>query len=128
MLEEVIDTCCASAVLRGSNQRVVIKVLKPGVVDVLQTDLNFLVVASKVMEFLNPELSRVSLAAVVGDIRASMMEEVDFTKEAQHIAEFSNYLDTAGMRGIATCPYVYKQHSTRRCLQLVSRRCLQIES
>ena len=104
-----------SAVLRSSGQRVVIKVLKPGVEGVLQTDLNFLYIASKVLEFLNPELSRVSLVGVVGDVRASMLEETDFAKEAQHLAEFSNYLDASGMRRVATCPYVYKQFTTRRC-------------
>ena len=93
----------------------VIKVLKPGVEGVLQTDLSFLYIASKVLEFLNPELSRVSLVGVVGDIRASMLEETDFAKEAGHLAEFSNYLDASGMRRVATCPYVYKQFTTRRC-------------
>lgn len=104
-----------SAVLRNSNQRVVIKVLKPGVENILQTDLNFLYLASKIIEFINPELTRVSLVGVVGDVRASMMDETDFRKEAQHIAEFSKYLDASGMRRVATCPYVYKQFTTKRC-------------
>lgn len=102
------------AVLRNSNKRVVIKVLKPGVESMLQTDLNFLYIASKVVEFLNPELVRISLVGVVGDIRASMLEETDFTKEASHIAEFSNYLDSSGMRRVATCPYVYSHLTTKR--------------
>ncbi len=102
------------AVLRNSNKEVVVKVLKPGVETVLQTDLDFLHVASKVVEFLNPELTRISLVAVVGDIRASMMDETNFRKEAQHIADFSSYLDSSGMRKVATCPFVYKQHTTRR--------------
>ena len=34
--------------LRGSNKEVVIKVLKPGVQDVLTTDLDFILTASKV--------------------------------------------------------------------------------
>ena len=37
-----------AAVLRGSNKEVVIKVLKPGVQDVLTTDLDFILTASKV--------------------------------------------------------------------------------
>ena len=49
--------------LRNSNKEVVIKVVKPGVEEVLQTDLDFLHVASKVVEFLNPELSRISLVS-----------------------------------------------------------------
>ena len=44
--------------------------------DVLQTDLSFLYLASRVLEFLNPDLKRLSLADVTQDIRASMMEEV----------------------------------------------------
>jgi len=104
------------AVLRNSNKEVVIKVVKPGVEEVLQTDLNFLHVASKVVEFLDPELSRISLVDVVGDIRASMLEETDFTKEAQHIREFSTYLESSGMSRVATCPYVYRQHTSRRVL------------
>jgi aarF domain-containing kinase len=51
----------------------------------------------------------------VGDIRASMLEEVDFRKEAQHLAEFEGYLERARLRGVATCPGVYRQFSTQRC-------------
>lgn len=77
-----------SAVLKGSNKEVVLKVLKPGVSDILTADLSFLYVASRVLEFLNPELKRTSLSAIVGDIRSSMMEEVDFLKEQRNIAQF----------------------------------------
>ncbi len=62
--------------LRDSGKEVVVKVLKPGVEDVLATDLDFLYLASRVFEFINPELSRMSLAAIVGDIRSCMLEEV----------------------------------------------------
>lgn len=66
--------CCT--VLKDSGKEVVVKVLKPGVEDVLATDLDFLYLASRVFEFINPELSRMSLAAIVGDIRSCMLEEV----------------------------------------------------
>ena len=62
--------------LRESGKEVVIKVLKPGVEDVLATDLDFLYLASRAFEFINPELSRMSLAGIIGDIRACMLEEV----------------------------------------------------
>jgi aarF domain-containing kinase len=88
--------------------------LKPGVEDVLTTDLSFLYVVSLIIEFLNPELSRTSLVPIVADIRVSMLEEVDFTKEASYIEQFSRYLDLSGMRSVATCPYVYEQFSTKR--------------
>lgn len=58
--------------------QVVIKVLKPGVEDILQTDLSFLYVAARVLEFLNPQIGRTSLAGIVGDVRLSMLEEVPY--------------------------------------------------
>ena len=108
-------------------------------------------VASRVLEFLNPELKRTSLSAIVGDIRASMMEEVDFLKEARNIAQFQvspfrwlqqgaderehttktrgcvgvwvcgrgqDYLERMGLEDVATCPFVYKELSSRRVLTL----------
>ena len=77
-----------AAVLKGSNKEVVVKVLKPGVEDVLKADLSFALVASKVLTFLNPELNRASLVDIVSDLRSSMMEETDFRKEAKNAARF----------------------------------------
>jgi aarF domain-containing kinase len=44
--------------------------------------------------------------------------QVDFTKEATHVAQFSEFLDRSGMRGVATCPYVYTQYSSKRLLTM----------
>lgn len=44
--------------------------------------------------------------------------QVDFVKEAAHIAQFSEYLDRMDLRGIATCPFVYPQQSSTRLLTL----------
>ena len=103
-----------TAVLRESQKEVVLKVQKPGVEDILATDLNFLLISSKLLEVLNPDLARTSLAGIVTDIRSSMLDEIDFRKEVQHIQQFSAYLDRTGMRQGATCPFVYKQLSSKR--------------
>ena len=71
------------ATLLAGNKDVVVKVVKPDVEDALTADLSFILVVSKVLQFLNPELARTSLVDIVGDIRASMLEEVDLRKEAQ---------------------------------------------
>lgn len=47
--------------LRGSQEDVVIKVLKPGIEDFLVADLNFIYVVARIFEFLSPEFSRTSL-------------------------------------------------------------------
>jgi len=96
----------------------VIKVLKPGIEDFLVADLNFIYVVSRIFEFLSPEFSRTSLVGIVKDIRESMLEEVDFNKEAQNIESFKRYLETMGLTGQATAPRVYKYCSSRRVLTM----------
>ncbi|PWA98310.1 protein kinase superfamily protein [Artemisia annua] len=107
-----------AARLKGSQADVVIKVLKPGIEDVLVADLNFIYVVARIVEFLNPELSRASLVAIVNDIRASMLEEVDFKKEAANIEAFRGYLESMGLTRQATAPRVYRECSTKKVLTM----------
>ncbi|URD99090.1 ABC1 family [Musa troglodytarum] len=104
--------------LKNSQQEVVIKVLKPGIEDVLVADLNFVYVVARVFEFLNPELRRTSLVGIVRDIKDSMLEEVDFRKEAANIESFRRYLETMGLEKQAKAPQVYQHCSTRRVLTM----------
>ncbi|XP_059459147.1 uncharacterized aarF domain-containing protein kinase At5g05200, chloroplastic [Corylus avellana] len=104
--------------LRGSQEDVVIKVLKPGIEDILVADLNFVYIVARILEFLNPEFSRASLVGIVKDIRESMLEEVDFYKEAANIESFRGYLETMGLTRQATAPKVYHHCSTRRVLTM----------
>nr|KAJ0220965.1 hypothetical protein LSAT_V11C200097220 [Lactuca sativa] len=107
-----------AARLKGSQADVVIKVLKPGIEDVLVADLNFIYVVARIVEFLNPDFSRASLVAIVNDIRASMLEEVDFKKEAANIESFRSYLESMGLTRQATAPRVYPECSTKRVLTM----------
>ncbi|XP_021758249.1 uncharacterized aarF domain-containing protein kinase At5g05200, chloroplastic-like [Chenopodium quinoa] len=104
--------------LKGSQEDVVIKVLKPGIEDILVADLNFVYVVARIFEFLNPEFSRTSLVGIVKDIRESMLEEVDFSKEAANIEAFRRYLDTMRLTRQATAPRVYYHCSTKRVLTM----------
>ncbi|KAK8949992.1 hypothetical protein KSP40_PGU009212 [Platanthera guangdongensis] len=104
--------------LRNSQEEVVIKVLKPNVEDTLVADLNFIYIAARIFEFLSPGLQRTSLVGVVEDIKASMLEEVDFRKEAVNIESFRRYLKTTGLEGQAKAPRVYQYCSTRRVLTM----------
>uniref|UniRef100_A0A2P2KPK4 Uncharacterized protein MANES_07G142100 n=1 Tax=Rhizophora mucronata TaxID=61149 RepID=A0A2P2KPK4_RHIMU len=104
--------------LKGSQEDVVIKVLKPGIEDILVADLNFIYVVARMLEFLNPEFSRASLVGIVKDIRESMLQEVDFYKEAANIESFQRYLEAMGLTRQATAPRVYQHCSTRRVLTM----------
>mmetsp|Transcript_4740 Transcript_4740/g.6509 ORF Transcript_4740/g.6509 Transcript_4740/m.6509 type:complete len:552 (-) Transcript_4740:731-2386(-) len=104
------------AVLRDGTE-VVIKVRKPGVDSTLMADLGFLLVASKVIEFINPAVSAVSLSNIVGDIRASMLDELDFKKEAKNLENFRSFLVANGITD-ATAPKPFPQASGTRVLTM----------
>eukprot|EP00612_Vaucheria_litorea_P001765 CAMPEP_0171454108 /NCGR_PEP_ID=MMETSP0945-20130129/1532_1 /TAXON_ID=109269 /ORGANISM="Vaucheria litorea, Strain CCMP2940" /LENGTH=473 /DNA_ID=CAMNT_0011979077 /DNA_START=299 /DNA_END=1720 /DNA_ORIENTATION=+ len=98
---------------------VVIKVQKPNVADILKTDLSFLLIVSKVVEYLNPEFSRrLSLSNIVSDIRRSMLEEVDFTLEADNLKVFAEFLTNEYLDDEVTCPKVYADLSTKKVLTM----------
>ncbi|MEH6354522.1 MAG: AarF/ABC1/UbiB kinase family protein [Marinobacter sp.] len=98
-----------------SGEEVVIKVQKPGVRNILLTDLNFLYVSARILETLAPKLSWTSLSDIVDEIQRTMMEECDFIKEANNLEVFRRFLhDTHNTD--ATVPKVYEQCSSRRIL------------
>jgi aarF domain-containing kinase len=101
-----------------TGEDVVIKVQKPGIENVLQADLGFLYIASRILEFVQPDWERTSLSAVAGDLRTSMLEELDFTLEARNTIEFRRFLQQNSLLNVATAPLVYLQHSSKRVLVL----------
>ncbi|XP_020101864.1 uncharacterized aarF domain-containing protein kinase At5g05200, chloroplastic isoform X2 [Ananas comosus] len=107
-----------AARLKNSGEDVVIKVLKPGIEDILVADLNFVYIIARILEFINPELRRTSMVAIIGDIKESMLEEVDFRKEAVNIESFRRYLENMGLGNQAKAPTVYRHCSTRRVLTM----------
>lgn len=100
-----------------SGEDVVVKVQKPGVENILLTDLNFLYASSRLIEYLAPKLSWTSLSAVVGEIQKTMMEECDFIKEANNLEVFRAFLKESQNEDVVV-PKVYLQASRRRVLTM----------
>lgn len=100
-----------------SGEDVVIKVQKPGVENILLTDLNFLYVSARLIEYLAPKLSWTSLSGVVSEIQKTMMEECDFIKEANNLQIFSDFLKKTHNEDVVV-PKVYLQASRRRVLTM----------
>ena len=100
-----------------SGEEVVVKIQKPGVENILLTDLNFLYVAALVTERLAPKLSWASLSGVIQEIQRTMMEECDFIQEANNLEVFSRFLRATDNDG-ASVPAVYRQFSSRRVLTM----------
>jgi aarF domain-containing kinase len=100
-----------------SGESVVIKVQKPDVENILLTDLNFIYWATRIFERLFPKIKFASLSAIVSEIQACMMEEVDFYKEADNIKQFNEFLK-ATSNPLAIAPQVYPQASSLRVLTM----------
>lgn len=96
-------------------QIVVLKVQKPGVQDIILTDMHFLVLASHLLEWFVPDIERTSLSAMLEDLQKTMAEECDFLHEARNIREFRAFLTRGGITQ-ATAPTVYDALTTRRVL------------
>ena len=100
-----------------TGEDVVIKIQKPGVENVLLTDLNFLYVTARIIERLAPKLSWTSLSGVVEEIQRTMMEECDFIKEANNLDEFRAFL-IATQNDDVIVPKVFRKASSRKILTM----------
>lgn len=100
-----------------SGEQVVIKIQKPGVENILLTDLNFLYFTARLVELVFPKVKFASLSAIVSEIQACMMEETDFFKEARNIRDFNDFLERTGNES-AIAPKVYEQASSLRVLTM----------
>ena len=100
-----------------SGEEVVLKIQKPGVSNILLTDLNFLYITARVIETLGPRLAWTSLSGVIQEIQRTMMEECDFVQEANNLEVFREFLEATG-NSEATVPAVYRRLSTGRVLTM----------
>ncbi len=99
-----------------TGEEVVIKIQKPSIDESLKADLSFIYVASRLVEFLQPDFERTSLSAIAADIRSSMLEELDFEKESQNVKEFRVFLKENGLDNVATAPKVYGEYTTKKIM------------
>lgn len=100
-----------------TGEEVVIKVQKPGVETTLLTDLNFLFIAARVIELLAPQIHIASLSEVVDELQKSMLEECDFYKEAENIANFQQFLEETDNKDVIA-PKVHHEASSLRVLTM----------
>lgn len=106
------------AILKDGVTEVAVKVRKPGTDSTLKADLGFLLIATKVIEFINPSLSSLSLSNIVSDIRESMLDELDFRKEAKNLDNFRSFLVQNNLTADATAPQPYPEYSGTKVLTM----------
>ncbi|GIX43149.1 MAG: kinase [Leptospiraceae bacterium] len=96
---------------------VVLKVQKPGVRDIILTDMNFVYIASKVFELLIPEAKRLSLSEIIEDLQRSMLNECDFILEAKYTKQFRKFLKDFNIKDVVV-PYIYDSLTTSRVITM----------
>ncbi len=100
---------------RARGAPVVIKVQRPGIERLVETDLAALrVVAGWIMHY-PPIRRRADLPALLEEFAATLWDELDYEKEADNAERFAEMF--AGNEGVYV-PLVYGRHSTRRVLVL----------
>ena len=103
-----------SAILKNGDN-VVLKVQKPDVDTIIQTDLGMMVGLTKLIDSIAPSLKFASISPIIDEIRLRMSAETDFLQEAKNIDDFQAFLKkTANQKVVA--PNVYHELSTKKVL------------
>lgn len=100
-----------------NGDEVVLKVQKPDVETIMQTDLGVLHGVTKLLEILMPSMKFASIAPIIDEIRLRMLAETDFIAEAQNIRDFQQFLAVSGNTRVVA-PNVYEELTTKRVLTM----------
>ena len=100
-----------------NGDEVVLKVQKPGVETIMQTDLGVLHGVTKMLELLMPSMKFASIAPIIDEIRLRMLAETDFCAESQNIHDFQQFLKVSGNTCVVA-PKVYDYLTTKRVLTM----------
>lgn len=100
-----------------NGDEVVLKVQKPEVETIMQTDLGVLHAVTKLLEIMMPSMKFASIAPIIDEIRLRMLAETDFVAEAQNIRDFQQFLKVSGNTRVVA-PHVYDQLTTKRVLTM----------
>ncbi len=110
-----------AATLRGKS--VVVKVLRPGIGDRVETDLVILYRLARVAEFFIRSLKRLEVSKMILEMRDWMRQEIDFTVELRNMEQFRFHLAStfSGGKiradlGRMVVPLTYPDFSTKRVL------------
>ncbi|MFZ2554879.1 ABC1 kinase family protein [Psychrobacter urativorans] len=100
-----------------NGDEVVLKVQKPNVETIMQTDLGVLHAVTKLLEIMMPSMKFASIAPIIDEIRLRMLAETDFIAEAQNIRDFQQFLAVSGNTRVIA-PKVYDEFTTKRVLTM----------
>ena len=116
MDEEALGSASIAQVHRAvllDGEKVVVKVQRPGVHDVMSKDIVLLKRAAGILKILGPVQDVVDFSMVLDELWAIAKQEMDFVMEANHIEEFRHANMDADF---VSCPKVYRHLTTPHVL------------
>ena len=105
-------------------EKVVIKVQRPGVHDIMSKDIVLLKRAAGILKILGPAQDVVDFSMVLDELWAIAKQEMDFVMEANHIEEFRHANQDADF---VSCPKVYRHLTTQHVLVMEYVNGIQID-
>ena len=114
--EEALGSASIAQVHRAvllDGEKVVIKVQRPGVHDIMSKDIVLLKRAAGILKILGPAQDVVDFSMVLDELWAIAKQEMDFVMEANHIEEFRHANQDADF---VSCPKVYRHLTTQHVL------------
>ena len=101
------------ATLKDSNKKVVVKIQRPNIKEVMFKDINLMKKAIKMLKIIPIAGDNIDLASVVDELWTISQEELDFLVEARHLKEF--YENNQDEEDIS-CPVVEDTLTTSKIL------------
>lgn len=96
-----------------SGEKVVIKVQRPGIKDIMARDISLLRKASKILKIAVNTGNALDFGMIIDEMWAVTCQEMDFLIEARHADEFYDYNRDVVY---ATCPKIEHKYSTSKVL------------
>ena len=107
----------------AESRPVVVKVQRPNIEKVVETDLAALRVVSRWVEWYKPIRKRVDVPALVREFSSTLYAEIDYLNEGKNAQTFKeNFIDVSDV----IVPEVHWSHTTRRVLTLEDVRAIKI--
>ncbi len=100
------------AVLK-SGEKVIVKIQRPNIESKIKLDIYLMKYLARNLAKKYPELEAINLMSLVEDFATSILEELDFTKEAANIEMFYRMFEDDCTIKI---PYVWSKYTTRRLI------------
>lgn len=120
---QVYRATLAPGAAGGDPLRVVVKVQRPHIDEIVRVDLSAFAVVSRWVHRYPPVRRRANVPALIQEFSQSLMEEVDYLHEGKNAETFAqNFTGRPDVR----VPLVYWSHTTRRVLTLEEVQAIKI--